>query len=615
VKAKAKTTSTSKAAEPAVTSATGLLQRKCGSCGNHTIAGGECKNCDEQKNLLQRKDSVGPFSESERSEVPAIVHEVLGSSGRPLDSSTRAFFEPRFAHNFSRVPVSSAARQMSASSLTIGEPSSIFEHEADRMADAVMRNGNIKNKTSPRGEQSSGLDLSRVRIHTGSRAAESARAVNAQAYTVGNNIIFGAGQFSPETQAGRHLIAHELTHTVQQKNSAGPSALYVQRNPLSAIGDFFASIGKGIARLFGSENYSKEELDAYLEKIKTTNQIEGNYDSDNKARAVVNRQTEFPPLDRAMKIQLIQEMLKGATLGADERAILQLLRTAEAAERKAIVTSIGSELLLDNFSGENFRSLEAITLTAADFSRPAIISRLKGLPRNELTEYKDQALDPDVKASIEKILAMQNISTPLGVDANFSKVGTATLPAGTATLMVKEIEVYILPDIYNAPVKEDMAFTETRLKPSSVENIMVDSQTKNIASFDPPKLRVEIQTRYSKSRAETESGKAGYGRGTTSEDISAGNTNLRFHEGQHGLDALEFFKRNDPPKFTGAVGMTSEQFDKAFDAYQKDINAYSAAEQLFSIQRSDCPGVPIGEQYLKQVGASTTICTDLKKKK
>jgi outer membrane protein OmpA-like peptidoglycan-associated protein len=219
---------TSKQASPAAE--LGLLQRKCDTCGNHTIAGGECKNCGQQKGLLQRKDSIGATPESERSEVPAIVHEVLSFSGHPLDTSTRAFFEPRFAHNFSRVPVSSAAQQMSSSSLTIGKPSSVFEHEADRMADAVMRNGNIKNKTSPRGEQSSGLDLSGVRIHTGSRAAESARAVNAHAYTVGNDIVFGEGQFSPRSSSGRRLIAHELTHVLQQSNS---SPVNLQRSAVS----------------------------------------------------------------------------------------------------------------------------------------------------------------------------------------------------------------------------------------------------------------------------------------------------------------------------------------------------------------------------------------------
>jgi hypothetical protein len=62
-------------------------------------------------------------------------------------------------------------------------------------------------------------DFSRVRIHTGPLAAESARAVNAHAYTVGQDIVFAAGQYRPGTKAGDRLLAHELTHTVQQSGA------------------------------------------------------------------------------------------------------------------------------------------------------------------------------------------------------------------------------------------------------------------------------------------------------------------------------------------------------------------------------------------------------------
>ena len=69
-----------------------------------------------------------------------------------------------------------------------------------------------------------GHDFSRVRIHADSRAAESARAVDAQAYTVGRDVVFGSGQYSPGTGEGKRLLAHELTHVVQQRGSAGAGA-------------------------------------------------------------------------------------------------------------------------------------------------------------------------------------------------------------------------------------------------------------------------------------------------------------------------------------------------------------------------------------------------------
>ena len=59
-------------------------------------------------------------------------------------------------------------------------------------------------------------DFSQVRVHADAHAAESAQAVQALAYTVGSDIVFGAGQYAPATTAGQRLLAHELTHVVQQ---------------------------------------------------------------------------------------------------------------------------------------------------------------------------------------------------------------------------------------------------------------------------------------------------------------------------------------------------------------------------------------------------------------
>jgi hypothetical protein len=190
----------------------GILQRKC-ACGSHTIAGDKCDECENKQGLIQRKS----LKNSEQPQVPPIVYEVLNSAGEPLNKKTRDFFESRFAHNFSSVPISSTSQKVSSSSLTIGESADVYEQEADRVADAVMQKNGNENKNE---QQSEKFDLSGVRIHTGERAAASARAVNALAYTFGHNIVFGAGQFAPTTQSGRHLLAHELAHVAQETGSA-----------------------------------------------------------------------------------------------------------------------------------------------------------------------------------------------------------------------------------------------------------------------------------------------------------------------------------------------------------------------------------------------------------
>ncbi len=98
--------------------------------------------------------------------VPAVVDEVLRAPGRPLDGDVRTLMEPRFGHDFSR-----------------------------------------------------------VRVHTGALAEASAQAVGALAYTVGNQVVFGNGQFDPSTRAGRRLLAHELGHVVQQSRTPASTEL------------------------------------------------------------------------------------------------------------------------------------------------------------------------------------------------------------------------------------------------------------------------------------------------------------------------------------------------------------------------------------------------------
>lgn len=67
-----------------------------------------------------------------------------------------------------------------------------------------------------------GRDLNQVRVHTGAKAAQAARLLGAQAYVIGRNVVFGQGQYRPGTLQGRHLLAHELAHTIQQSGNYRP---------------------------------------------------------------------------------------------------------------------------------------------------------------------------------------------------------------------------------------------------------------------------------------------------------------------------------------------------------------------------------------------------------
>jgi hypothetical protein len=140
------------------------LQRKCGCGGAGSTSGSNCEECAGKSMKLQRSVKAASAHAS-ATHAPHIVHDVLRSPGQSLDLLTRSFFEPRF-----------------------------------------------------------GYDLSQVRVHADALAAESADAVNARAYTVGNNVVFGAGQYAPGTTEGKHLLAHELTHIIQQRKGETESA-------------------------------------------------------------------------------------------------------------------------------------------------------------------------------------------------------------------------------------------------------------------------------------------------------------------------------------------------------------------------------------------------------
>lgn len=89
---------------------------------------------------------------------------------------------------------------------------------AETSVEGALRSGGspLNGPTQQMMESRFGHDFSQVRIHTDARADESAQAVQARAYTVGNDIAFRSGEYQPEASGGQHLLAHELTHVVQQ---------------------------------------------------------------------------------------------------------------------------------------------------------------------------------------------------------------------------------------------------------------------------------------------------------------------------------------------------------------------------------------------------------------
>lgn len=176
------------------------VQKKCAACES---GGGLCPKCAEEEKTLQRKalsssitplvqrQNAGPEEDEETlaekkgpngrigqltSNFSARINSLLGRGGQPLTESERNFFEPKFGHDFSK-----------------------------------------------------------VRIYADGESADVAHGLNARAFTIGNSITFGAGQYAPETSEGRRLMAHELVHTIQQTQQGLPSA-YNDGHEIGSLG-------------------------------------------------------------------------------------------------------------------------------------------------------------------------------------------------------------------------------------------------------------------------------------------------------------------------------------------------------------------------------------------
>jgi hypothetical protein len=161
------------------------VQAKCAECE----AEGETirrETTEEEDETIQTKAEAGGPAKAGAAQAAA----ALASGGAPLSADTRAYFEPRF-----------------------------------------------------------GRDLSDVRVHASGTADQAARSINARAYTLGRNVAFASGEYAPGTHAGRHLIAHELAHVVQQSDAATPEIRREVRDCKSDDGTVAAAASQASADL------------------------------------------------------------------------------------------------------------------------------------------------------------------------------------------------------------------------------------------------------------------------------------------------------------------------------------------------------------------------------
>jgi hypothetical protein len=554
------------------------LQRKC-ACG------GTCAGCAEDRRL--RRTAANGALGAEH--APPIVHDALRSQGRPLDDTTRAYMEPRFGHDFSR-----------------------------------------------------------VRVHSGDTAARSAAAVNARAYTVGQHIVLGGSAPSPATREGRSLLAHELTHVVQQRDvvarSAEPieigqagdaherdaetlaravvadqpvtapdrrSGLRLQASLLDSVVDTVVDVLAFIPRLFGASWFTSNELREYLDGLRRRHAIEDNMFSDNKARACVDRESEFGPYDVAMKTLLVREMTTGHVSFLDEGSTITLLRRAQVAERLQIVNAIGRDLLWSKFSGGNRRILEALTMTAAD-ANDALVGRLRTLTPDQLQDYQQNVTDPALQAIIQRAAMLQRITAPVpdaalpGAMPNGVTLPGGPTPQTAAVFQINGVPAYALPDIID-PSLGKVALTDLYVQFAVTELAPPEPNERAdmvVGDLPPPEVRLFIRTRY--GSPETESGPSAYGAGTRPGDPHT----VHFHEQTHGETWFRFIRENPPPGFTGQKGMSRAQYTAAVTQWNAAMADWSKKAAAYSEKMTHCVGTFPTAAMLAGTGLPVTICTE-----
>jgi hypothetical protein len=201
------------------------------------VAGGECAECKKSNDGLQPKLTIRARNDLLEREADRVADRVVAGS----------------------TPIS-AGHALSSVQREAG-PSMYDGDTAPPSVEGVLAGSStpLQPEFREKMEQRFGYDFSRVRVHTDGAAELSAREIDANAYTVGNDIVFGAGKFAPASPSGQRLIAHELAHVVQQSGADGTRELQRQQTAGPAatpsaqpVGDAIKPEIEGLLKAFAS---------------------------------------------------------------------------------------------------------------------------------------------------------------------------------------------------------------------------------------------------------------------------------------------------------------------------------------------------------------------------
>ncbi|MBS0150787.1 MAG: DUF4157 domain-containing protein [Nitrospira sp.] len=189
-----------------LSASSGFLQRQC-ACGTHMMGGGQCAECQKKKmgvggRPLQTKLAISEPGDAYEQEADRVADQVMQMSPTGLSSRRKSGMTQPLIQRRATAGATGLAEASPSVHGVLNSPGQSLE--------PVLRQDM---------EHRFNHDFSQVRVHTDGAAVRSAREVNAHAYTVGHHVVFARGAYSSDTPTGQHLLAHELTHVVQQEVS------------------------------------------------------------------------------------------------------------------------------------------------------------------------------------------------------------------------------------------------------------------------------------------------------------------------------------------------------------------------------------------------------------